>query len=678
MKKEIKSMSKSTNPSRVLLLLLLFILLSHSSYSSHAANFWFASPTGLAGNTGAIGSPWDLQTALNKTLIILPGDTLYLRDGIYTHAPQSTGSGNEGYIFECTLLGTSSGRITLRSYPGEQARIDGGAFPAVLSDGLDHAVGRPTLLVGGDGRIGTGSSQTIGAYITLQDLEIFSSSTQTRLSTGPDASGSFPPDVNRSSGVVAQGKGTRIINCVFHNLASGIESFASSSMDHEYYGNVLFDNGWQGVHAHGHNMYLQGPLTVTPTGAIKLVKRNFSGPSFDKGVQAYGTGTSTEGHYHFLENVWLGSGTTSRGGVLIGMRNGAIADRIIDSQFIDNYGYNVGWSLYFQPDPIAYLDCLATGNYFVKSSLQVSSWKNLTFTNNYLINNGVAFQVVSLWQNVAGVSLPWDFNRNFYYINPATGATNVWNIEGQGPKKFNIWQSTTGYDANSTVLHTYPTTNYVILQNNIYDTDRGQVAAYNFSLGTNIVLSVVPLAWSPGDTVTIRNLQNYFGDVVNATISPSRTLNLDMRAASHTISVPYGDTAALSPKSFPDFGAFLLERTSTNPPVIVTHTLTVNSSNPSVGVTIDVSPPDNNGATVGATAFTRLYNEDDLVTLTAPAIGPGSTTFTKWQYNSVDFSTAAAITVTNSADATVKAFFTSPPAPPAVDYRRSALRRRVL
>jgi hypothetical protein len=630
---------------------------------------WFASPTGLPGNTGAIGSPWDLQTALNKQTTIKPGDFLNLRDGVYTHAPQGTTIGsNEGYIFQVTLLGLSTNRITIRSYPGEHARLDGGDVP------FFHAVARPTLLVGSQG-----VSTTIGAYIDLVDIEIFSSSTQTRLSLEPDRTGSFPQDISRSDGIYAQAPGVRIINCVIHDVTTGISSFQSTSYGHEYYGNVLFNNGWQGTpHVHGHNFYLQGPLTTVPPGLIKLVKRNYSTAAYDKGVQAYGSGTSTEGHYHFLENTWLGAGPVGHGNVLLGMRNGAVADRIVDTRFLNNFGYNADLSLYYQPDPIAYLDCLAANNYFYKTFLQVSSWKSLTFTNNYSLNSAPSVKISSLWTN--DVILPWTFDRNFYWINPGN-STNAWVIETLAPMTFTTWKAKTGYDLNSIVSHTLPAvTNYVILQNNAYDINRGQVVVYNWSGGTNIVLNVVPLGWTTGEPVTIRNLQNYYGDVFNATVSAGRTINLDMRASSHSLAIPYGDTAALCPMSFPEFGAFLLQRTgaSNPPPVVVTRTLTVSSSNPATGVTITMSPPDNNGASTGVTGFTRIYADGTLVSLTAPAIGPGSTTFSRWQLDGSDISLSRTVSLTISAAATLTAFYLSPPPPPVIDYRRSALRRRVL
>ncbi len=60
-----------------------------------------------------------------------------------------------------------------------------------------------------------------------------------------------------------------------------------------------------------------------------------------------------------------------------------------------------------------------------------------------------------------------------------------------------------------------------------------------------------------------------------------------------------------------------------------TYVLTVESSNPSSGVEVAVSPADNKGDTKGATKFTRTYNTGTSVTLTAPAKS-GSNMFASW------------------------------------------------
>jgi hypothetical protein len=60
-----------------------------------------------------------------------------------------------------------------------------------------------------------------------------------------------------------------------------------------------------------------------------------------------------------------------------------------------------------------------------------------------------------------------------------------------------------------------------------------------------------------------------------------------------------------------------------------TYSLTVASVAPSSGVSISVSPSDNNGASTGSTPFTRTYNAGTQVTLSAP-LQDGSYSFVSW------------------------------------------------
>ncbi|MBI5101017.1 MAG: hypothetical protein HZB33_04195 [Nitrospirae bacterium] len=62
-----------------------------------------------------------------------------------------------------------------------------------------------------------------------------------------------------------------------------------------------------------------------------------------------------------------------------------------------------------------------------------------------------------------------------------------------------------------------------------------------------------------------------------------------------------------------------------------TFVLTVNSTNPAGGVSISVDPNDNSSHVSGTTSFTRRYNFDTVVTLTAPATAAGnSVNFGSW------------------------------------------------
>jgi hypothetical protein len=74
---------------------------------------------GADGNDGTEKTPWKTINHALKQLV--PGDTLYLRGGSYAENVY------------CAVVGTAEKPITIRSYPGEQAVIDGG-FPEFRVD----------------------------------------------------------------------------------------------------------------------------------------------------------------------------------------------------------------------------------------------------------------------------------------------------------------------------------------------------------------------------------------------------------------------------------------------------------------------------------------------------------------------------------------------------------------
>ena len=89
-------------------------------------------------------------------------------------------------------------------------------------------------------------------------------------------------------------------------------------------------------------------------------------------------------------------------------------------------------------------------------------------------------------------------------------------------------------------------------------------------------------------------------------------------------------------------------------------TLTVASINPGSGVNITVSPNDNSGLGTGVTQFTRTYNRNTMVTLTAPGSVAGNS-FLKWQRNGLDYTTNLTAFVSLDANYTMTAIFVAPP-----------------
>lgn len=88
--------------------------------------------------------------------------------------------------------------------------------------------------------------------------------------------------------------------------------------------------------------------------------------------------------------------------------------------------------------------------------------------------------------------------------------------------------------------------------------------------------------------------------------------------------------------------------------------LTVNSSNPTSGVNISVSPNDISGSGNGTTQFVRTYNPGATVTLTAPASVNGNN-FQKWQRNGTDWSGSVSTTIVMNGPQTMTAVYITPP-----------------
>src|ERR1700733_7320696 len=82
-----------------------------------ASNQWFVSTSGSPSGNGSSANPWDLNTALNQPAVVLPGDTIWVRGGVY-HAPSSNG-------YSTLLTGTAANPIIVRNYNNERAIIDG-------------------------------------------------------------------------------------------------------------------------------------------------------------------------------------------------------------------------------------------------------------------------------------------------------------------------------------------------------------------------------------------------------------------------------------------------------------------------------------------------------------------------------------------------------------------------
>ncbi|MBV8549782.1 MAG: right-handed parallel beta-helix repeat-containing protein [Acidobacteriaceae bacterium] len=141
---------------------------------------FYVSPSGSDSNSGTISLPWKtIQHAANS---VQPGDTVYVRAGVYNES------------VNIAVSGTAASPIAFQNYPGETAVVDGTGLTPTSSDvqGLFNIVDK--------------------SYVTIQGFEIRNFQTSSSSST--------------PAGIWVTGSGShvQILNNVVHNIVTTSEA----------------------------------------------------------------------------------------------------------------------------------------------------------------------------------------------------------------------------------------------------------------------------------------------------------------------------------------------------------------------------------------------------------------------------------------------------------------------
>lgn len=176
-------------------------------------------------------------------------------------------------------------------------------------------------------------------------------------------------------------------------------------------------------------------------------------------------------------------------------------------------------------------------------------------------------------------------------------------------------------------------------------------ATLNGNANPNGIATSAWFEWGTDPTLTT-NIATSSQSIGSGTASQPITANLASLSGSTTyyfraVAMSNGGTAR---------GSILNFTTAPTP-----RTLTVASTNPASGVSITVSPNDNSGAGNGTTEFTRTYNNNQSVSLTAPTTASGNN-FQKWLKDGADFAnnTLTNVSVTMDANHTMTAVYVTP------------------
>jgi hypothetical protein len=368
----------------------------------------FASPTG--NGSGTASSPASLASVLNGTVRVNAGQTIWLRGGTYTGR------------FTSNLNGTSSARITIRSYPGETAVINS-----------TNGQGGDVLIVS-------------GSYTDVRDLEVMMSDTNR-----------YPW---RDAGITVQGHHNRVINNYIHDTGCGITSF-SSATDITIYGNIILNVGSGNASESCHSIY------AANSSGTKIIEDNIWWGSGWFGLHLYTEGGSLRG-FQIRGNV--GAGPNLIGGF-------APLDQIdVDDNDFDHlqigYGADQNGSVNVRNNRLGWSPDGRALSVF-------RLYDQLTVTGNTMYghtNDGVRFE------NSAGVapSSNATWNGNTYYRLGFAYPTSPgeWPCCGQS---FGTWRNQhPGWDTTSSWSSGAPS-NSLTINPNQYEAGRATVVAHTYN-----------------------------------------------------------------------------------------------------------------------------------------------------------------------------------------------------
>lgn len=314
------------------------------------AGEFFVAPAGSASGDGSMARPWDLQTALNQPAPVQPGDTLWLRGGVYCIS-------NAWTIYSSRLAGAAKLPIIVRQYPGERATVNGAL------------------------------RQWAGGWTWFWGFEIVNLSTnRTTPETGPFPT-NFQVKLNGQlvdmcvAGFDLRAPNCKLINLVIHDCIGSGPCVNTQATNAELYGCLCYYNGWQGGdRGHGHGSYDQNAAPSRDS-----IRDGFFFANYALGLQITGSGNSPttdnfdiEGNGFFLNGVLS---SKHQQNFLLGPYAGAAQSPLILSNCVfdsnaqgtvsDTYiGYTGGS-----------VNAIVEGNYFQTSTL-FNNNTNLTLTGN--------------------------------------------------------------------------------------------------------------------------------------------------------------------------------------------------------------------------------------------------------------------------------------------------------
>ena len=400
-----------------------------------------------------------------------------------------------------------------------------------------------------------GTMEVLGPGLIIRDLEVMSTDTR-RLSSQV---GPFPTDVYQGDGIDIYAPNVKLINNLVHDTANGLSAF-SASPDSELYGNLIYYNGWLGAdRPHGTGIYAQN------TTGLKFLEDNIIHDNFSEGMQVYGSVNASIKNFRILGNIVFENGSPTgqySRNILVGG-----GSPVLDSEVRDNFSMYLFWG-----------DTANLGYYNGGAGCL-----NMAFTGNYL------------------------FGGTFSLLNCQFGEMkdNVINSEMRS-----LMPTNPVFPGN---FFGRPTNTVVRVRPNRYEQGRANIVILNWAHQSTVAVDISQIGLTIGDAYEIRNVQDYFGDVMSG-IYDGKPVTIDMNP--RRVASPVGWSTP--PSTFPAYGTFLIRRVSTAGPIAPSAILPAYDGSTATGGGTG-TPPENQSYSVATATASASPGTGIATSWTAPA-----------------------------------------------------------
>lgn len=422
-----------------------------TSYAA-SGNEYYVAVTGSDQNSGSADAPWrTLQKAVNS---LDPGDTLYVRGGVYSE------------FVNVNVSGTETAGIAVRNYPGETPILDG--------SGLEVASGNQALVYL------TGVSNLTWEGFEIRNLATSSSSYDPagiRIKNGGSRIRILNNDIHdiRNTSTSGNAHGIHVLgntsvpltgltisgNRVHHLMTGKSESLTlSGNIDgFEITNNKVFENNNIGIELAGfYGACASGCVDQTRNG---VVSGNIVNGIDSSGNPAYGTGIHAAGGIYAdgAANIVIERNhvfSNDFGIELASEKKGKATSRItVQNNFIhDNYGAGVIMGGADSSNGGAAGNKIVN-NTFVENDALMQGYGEITLqwntvdnliANNIIYSNKQKLSVNKI--NASGSGNKLDYNLHY---NASGGSGTIWRWQGVTYKSLPAFQTATGFDIHSLI-----------------------------------------------------------------------------------------------------------------------------------------------------------------------------------------------------------------------------------